>query len=281
VRRQDAAVPGLGALAELDLDHAHLRQSGIALELRRVEAAVVVAAAEVAAADLPDEVATVLEVIRADAALPRVVREAALARAEVQGADRVRAQRAEAQGRDVEHRGGVRLRAVRPADRHAERRGVRFGDRLHRMADELVPGAIDVAERAEGLLARLALGALVDQRALRARERQLLVVRLEQVLTDLGADALHPIAQVADDRIVAQHRPRALQQVGDAEQRQRPEAERHGPSPARIAQPDEAGHRAERADDERQRPPQQPKRDHARGAQGVHPHLYRTGQTEP
>ncbi len=75
--RQDAAVPGLRALAELDLDHLHLRglaacsakRSGSKRPLR-------IAAAEVAAADFPDQIATEFAVIGTDAALAGVVRKA-------------------------------------------------------------------------------------------------------------------------------------------------------------------------------------------------------------
>ena len=76
--RQHAAVAGLGALAELELDHLHLRVGRALLgEALRAEAAVVVAAAEVARADLPDQVAAVLAVVAADRAFAGVVREAA------------------------------------------------------------------------------------------------------------------------------------------------------------------------------------------------------------
>src|SRR5690606_2202600 len=52
-RRQDAALARLGALAELELDHLHLRIGGIALEAFGIEAAVAIAAPEVARADFP------------------------------------------------------------------------------------------------------------------------------------------------------------------------------------------------------------------------------------
>src|SRR5699024_4447194 len=73
VLRQDAAVAGLGALAELDLDHPHLRLLRLGGEALRIECAVLGAAAEVAAAQLPDQVAAMLAVVRADAAFAGVV----------------------------------------------------------------------------------------------------------------------------------------------------------------------------------------------------------------
>ena len=78
-RRQHAADAGLGALAELERDALDVVVRGLVAELGRVEAAVLGARAEVAAADLPDEVAAVLEVVLRQAALAGVVREAAQA----------------------------------------------------------------------------------------------------------------------------------------------------------------------------------------------------------
>jgi hypothetical protein len=74
---------------------------------RRLKRPVVVAAAEVARADLPDQVAAVHAVVLADRALAGVVREAALLGAAVQRQDGVGRQRAEAHRRDVEHAGVV------------------------------------------------------------------------------------------------------------------------------------------------------------------------------
>src|SRR5262249_26959893 len=94
-RRQHAAVAGLRALRQLDLDHFPLWGFRIAPEALLAERAAGVAAAEVAGADLPGDVAAVLAVVRRDRALAGVVIEAAAARALVQCADRVRRQRAE------------------------------------------------------------------------------------------------------------------------------------------------------------------------------------------
>ena len=85
-----------------------------------IEVAVRRAAAEVAGADLPDQIAAGLEVIRAQAAFAGVVREAADLRAGVEREDRVLAERAVAHRRHVEDRRRVRLRACGAAD---DRRG--------------------------------------------------------------------------------------------------------------------------------------------------------------
>ncbi|MCY1517498.1 hypothetical protein D9M68_521800 [compost metagenome] len=222
---------GLGALAELDLDHPHLWVARLFGEALGVERAVLGAAAEIAAAQFPDQVAAVLAVVGADAAFAGVVVEAAEPRALVQRADRVGAERAEAHRRDVEHRGRVGLRALRPADADAKAARVAVGGRQQGMADELEAVLVDVGQRAERLVGALVLGPRIDQRTLRARKRQHVAVRLQQVLADLRADAFHQIADVAEDRIVAAHRLARLQQVAEADQAERAGQQRQRPQP--------------------------------------------------
>src|SRR5882757_4453742 len=82
--RQHAAVSRLGALRQLNLDHLHLRIVRLFGEFVRIEMTVRSAAAEVAAADFPDQVAAVLAVVAADRTLAGVVREAAELGAEIQ-----------------------------------------------------------------------------------------------------------------------------------------------------------------------------------------------------
>src|SRR5690606_37152088 len=74
-RGQHPAMARLRALGQLDLDHPDLLARRIGDEALLVEAALGVAAAELAAADLPDEVAAELAVVAGDRALARVVRE--------------------------------------------------------------------------------------------------------------------------------------------------------------------------------------------------------------
>src|SRR5690606_7134145 len=150
-RGQHPAMARLRALGQLDLDHPDLLARRIGDEALLVEAALGVAAAEVAAADLPDEVAAELAVVAGDRALARVVRETPELGAAIERPDRVGRQRAEAHGRNVEDRSRVRLRA-------GGCRGARLGDRAdgnpevvrpylrgHRgMVEPLVAGGVDV-----------------------------------------------------------------------------------------------------------------------------------------
>src|SRR3954464_15289980 len=91
--------------ADLELDHLDLVVAGDAGKLLRIEGAVAaVTAAEIAGTDLPDDVAAVLAVIRADAALAGVMGKPALLGAGVQRAHRIGAGRAKTHRGDFEHR---------------------------------------------------------------------------------------------------------------------------------------------------------------------------------
>jgi len=183
-------------------------------EQLRIERAVRVAAAEIAGGHFPDQVAALRAVVHADRTFAGVVREIAAQRAAIQRADRRAAQRAEAHRADVEDAGVIWLGAV-GADAHAEVvRGHARG--LQRVVDPFVAFGLHVELGAQRALVGVALGALVHQRALLARERGGLVVALDEVLAHLGSDELEQEAQVADHRVVAQDRVAALAHVAHA-----------------------------------------------------------------
>src|SRR5690606_4436781 len=119
----DAAMPRLCPLAEFELDHLHLGAARLLRKPVGIKGAVFVPAAEIAAAQLPYQVATVLQVIPADGTFTGIVGEIAQPRALVQSQDGIGAQRAEAHRRDVEDRGRIRLPAGAPADLDAKRLG--------------------------------------------------------------------------------------------------------------------------------------------------------------
>lgn len=89
--------------------------------------------------------------------------------------------------------------------------------RADRMTDELEAGAIDVAERTEGLVGHFVLRAGVHQRSLCSGKGQGIAVVLQQVLANFRADGLDQVAQVAEDRVVASHSLPGLQQVQRAD----------------------------------------------------------------
>src|SRR5262249_8829861 len=74
---------------------------------------------------------------------------------------------------------------------------------------------------AERNLVELALGALVDDRALLARERCPAGVVLEEVLADLGPNRLQQKTEVRRDRVAAQDGVPALEEGVQPEERQR------------------------------------------------------------
>ena len=189
-------------------------------EFRAVEAALRRPAAEIARADLPDDVAALLLVIGAEAALAGVMGEAALPGARVERADRIGAQRAEAHRRDVEHGNRIGPRAIGAADADAERLD-RDRPRRDRMLQPFEAGRVDVELGAERPLVERHLGALVDDRALVARERQAVGLALEEILPHFRPDFLEQEPQMRRDRIVAQHRMAGLDEVAQADRDER------------------------------------------------------------
>ena len=95
--------------------------------------------------------------------------------------------------------------------------------RRHRMMHPFVTLAIDVFLGAERPLVELHLGALIDQRAGIAGERHAVLLALEEVLPHLRANFLEQETDMRRDRIVAQNGVVLLQQIANAEQRERAE----------------------------------------------------------
>src|ERR1700688_5011244 len=218
-RRQHPAMSGLGALADLEFDHLDLIVASDAGEFLRIEAAVAVAATEITRADLPDDVAAIFAVVRADAALAGVVREVALFGAGIERAHRVGTERAKAHRRDVEDRSRIWFRAIRAADDDAK---FLVGARLrrHRMVHPFIALAIDVLLGAERTLVEHHLGALIDHGAGVAGKRHAVLLALEEVLPHLRPDLFQQKAQMGRDGIVPQHGVALLREIANAEQRQ-------------------------------------------------------------
>lgn len=88
------------------------------------------------------------------------------------------------------------------------------------MINPFIAGQVDIFAGAERLPALDVLGALIDERALRARERYRLVVALEQILANLRANRLEKEAEMREQRIVAQDRVAGLEIVAAADEAQ-------------------------------------------------------------
>src|SRR6478672_11529343 len=101
------------------------------------------------------------------------------------------------------------------------------------MVDPFVIDAIDILLGAERHDIHYALGALVHQRTLLAREGCLLGVALDEILPDLRPDGFQPVAKVGQQRIVAAQRTLALQQVPRPQQGQSTEGD-NAPTPLLI-----------------------------------------------
>jgi len=117
----------------------------------------------------PNDIPAVFLLIGAEAALARVVRETAHPGAPVQGADRVRGQRAIAHRRNIENGGCVRLFAGRPANRNAKRLTRRLFGR-DRMRQPFEARFINVIFGAERPLIEFAFCALIDNGTFIARK---------------------------------------------------------------------------------------------------------------
>ena len=219
-RRQDAAMPGLGTLADLELDHLDLVAGCDPREFFRVERAVAIAAAEIAGTDLPDDVAAILAVIGADPAFTGIMREFAFLGAGIERSYRIGTERAKTHRRDIEHGGRIGLRAIRSADGDAELLARRTHLRRHRMMHPFVTLAVHILLGSERPLVEHHLGTLIDHRAGIAREGHAVLLALEEILPHLRADLFEQKAHMRCDRIVTQDRVALLEQVADAEQRQ-------------------------------------------------------------
>src|SRR5690554_4424845 len=208
----------LGPLTELELNHLDLRLTGLLGEALRVKVAVSVPAAKVAATQFPDQVSAMFEMVGADGALASVVGKVAQLRPLVQGQDGIGTERAKAHRGDIENRGGVGLPTLRSADQEAKLVRLAWLYRQHRVADELIARPCNILQCTEGEVGGFILGPGVHQRALSAGEGQLRVIAFDQVLTNLWTNALHQIAHVTEDRVVAPYRMASLKQVVDTQQ---------------------------------------------------------------
>src|SRR5690606_31057703 len=187
----------LGALRQLDFDHLDVVQVGALRKGLFGKTTLAVIAAEIAGTDIPDERAMMLKVVTADAALAGVMRKIPHCSTLVQCLDGIGRQRAEAHGRNVEHRQRTGARAVGPA--HIDTKIAVLGMcRLHGMVDPFEVGLVDIALSAEGALVDLLLCALINERAVYAGKWRFVGIVLKEVLAHFRSNHLEEIAQIAD-----------------------------------------------------------------------------------
>mmetsp|Transcript_26161 Transcript_26161/g.80470 ORF Transcript_26161/g.80470 Transcript_26161/m.80470 type:complete len:257 (+) Transcript_26161:935-1705(+) len=226
--RQNTAVGRLGALAEFELDHLDVCEfRGVLRELfrRKLSFAGVVrsAAGEVGRANVPDDVRA-SQMMFGDAALAGVVIKAASFRAVVQGANRGLAQGAERHRRHVQQR--RRIRKLLP-DHHTRLDLGGVEDVEERVVDPLVAFRVHRLPRAEAHRVPDVLRTLIHHRPRRARERDGLVVALDEVLLDFRSNRFEEVPEMDQDRkITPQRRPRLYVERPDAPVRRRRSHER-------------------------------------------------------
>mmetsp|Transcript_8676 Transcript_8676/g.35726 ORF Transcript_8676/g.35726 Transcript_8676/m.35726 type:complete len:547 (-) Transcript_8676:391-2031(-) len=208
--RQNAAVRGFGALRELELHKFDLGSPRILGKLVGREHAaprggVAFAAREVSRADVPAHVRAT-QVVRRDAALARVVVAPREPGAVVERGHRVLGERAERHGRDVEQtrRIGRSSRRV-TADRDPRRDVVGRRERPHRVVRPLVALGIHIAARAEADGVADVFRASIHHGTFRPRVRHaaFLLGAFDEILLDLGPDALQKIPHVHEEREIA------------------------------------------------------------------------------
>lgn len=183
--RQRAAATRLAALGELQFDHLDLLLARQCREAIRIEAAVGLTAPEMAGCHLPDQVAPLSAMVRADGAFAGVMRDPPVVHRDSAPGWHGRPARRSSCPRCSVHWPG-RLCAVRP-DRHAKA-GCFNGGRCQRMVDPLEAIGPHVA--------------------------------LDEVLADPRPNALEQVAQMADQRTVTRNGVARLQAVAQPDQGQ-------------------------------------------------------------
>ena len=214
--RQDAALARFGALAELDLEHAHLRDGGDLVQPVVAQLAVQIAHSVLGGADLEHEVAAAFQVIGRQSAFAGIHPAARLL-----GTHRQRPYRGFGDGpvahpRDVEQRGrGIRLFALRADGKRLGRHRVLAQRGKRGIHEQHAAGALQVAGGAEGDRVVDVLGRTVDPGALGAVERQFLAVHGEEVLAEELAQVFEEVTEAPYDGIVAADRVLRLGDVHD------------------------------------------------------------------
>ncbi len=217
--RQHAALTGFCALAELDLEHLHLRVRRDLADLVVVEIAVEVTYPVLRRADLKDDVAAAVEVIRRQATFAGIHPATGLVGAARQREHRRLGYGAVAHAGNVEQRSRCIGRATTGADGYRPGRHGIFTQGGERAVHEHHgAGLAQIAGRTESDRVVDILGGAIHPASLRAVEGQLFAIHGEEVLAEEFSQVLEKVAKPPDDRIVASYRMTRLgyiQNVGN------------------------------------------------------------------
>ncbi len=234
---KNAPVAWLGSLGEFDFDHADLFVGRTFLELLEIKAPIRLTTTKVARADLPDDVASGLEVVRAEAAFSSIVGEVSDLCAAVEGEDGVFTEGAEAHRGDVQDGCVVRFFAVFSSDTDPWV-SVLGLDGSEGVIDPLVSFFIDIPLRSKGEGVGMLFGPLVDHGAHFPGKGTTIGIGFNEVLIDLRADHLEEVAKMSHQGEVLEDRVVALGDIVDPQEKEGQEYD-EGPKNQRIKEGDD------------------------------------------
>jgi hypothetical protein len=218
LRWQDAALAGFRPLAQLDLEHPHLRVVGHHAQFFVRQPPPAVAHPVFRRADLEDDVAPAFQVPVSQPAFTGVHPHPGQRCATAQRLHCRARQRPEAHARDVEKRRRVIGFARIGSDPHRQRFcRVAVEHREHVVGEQRRPRDRQVPGRAECHRVAAPLAGAVDPFALGAVERHLLTVHGEEILAEELAKLGEQHPESPQHRIVAPDRVAGLQDIDDEE----------------------------------------------------------------
>ena len=214
--RQDAALTRFRALAQLDLDHAHLLVGGDPGQLAVIQVAVLVAHAVFCGADLEHDVGAAFQVIGRQSAFtgihPASGHLCALRQCQHRGTGDGPVAHA---GNVEERRSRVRFAAVGSDGHRARIHGILVQCRIRAIDEQDRAGNAQIAGGTErdGVV-DIFRGAIAP-RPLRAVEREFLAIHGKEVLAEEFAQVLEQVTEAPDDGVVAPYRVGGLRDVHD------------------------------------------------------------------
>jgi len=191
-------------------------------KLFRRKHAVLVTTTEVARADLPDQIAATLQVIRAKPTLTRVVSEATKLGSATEGQNRIHAERAETHRRNIQQAARVRLPAVGSTNGDSHIAGVDFLG-LQRVIHPFITRSVHIDLGAKRSRVARTLRSLIDQRTMLPIEGHPFVIALDEVLTNLWPNELQQITHATQHRKVPTNRLLLLGHVPQTQHNDRPQ----------------------------------------------------------
>src|SRR5690554_4111521 len=168
----------------------------------------------------------------------------------VQGHDGIGGQSTEAHARNIEY--GKRVRLFPPCTHRYPKILVFELRGNNRMIDPLIARRLLLQLAAKGAPVGLTLGALIHNGALQACERDLVGIRVHEVLLDLRPHCFYQIAHMADNGIVAQNSMPALKDVMQSDRHQHSRHHDKSPMPIPEGHSERSAHQCKKGKDKYQ-----------------------------